>query len=199
MSNNQNNDHGRQSNAGAPSAGGSKAASDTGAKRAAEQGKQFVEVAREGADKLADLREKAAETTQHLMQNSVETASQQARQAAERFSKKLGFSGQDSDRLAFQSKQNIEAITRCGTVLNQAIQDASRILFELGQKQFQRNMDGFNKLTRATSVQEVMTIQSTLVREGFEGMIQDSKMLTETSSRAVDEASKTFANVSQAR
>ncbi|MCE4225961.1 phasin family protein [Methylobacterium sp. C25] len=199
MSNNQNNDHGRQSSPSAPSAGGLRAASDTGAQRAAEQGKQFVEVAREGADKLVDLREKAAKTTQHLMQNSFETASQQARQAAERFSKKLGFSGQDSDQLAFQSQQNIEAITRCGTILNQAIQDASRTLFELGQKQFQRNMDGFNKLTRATSVQEAMTIQSTLVREGLEGMMQDSKTLTETSSRAVDEASKTFANVSQAR
>ncbi len=133
------------------------------------------------------------------MQNSIETASQHTREAADRFSKTLGFSGQDSERLAQQSKQNIEAVTRCGTVLSQAFQDASRSLFDLGQKQFQRNLDGLNKLTRAKTVQEFATIQSDLMRESLQHMVQDSKAITETSARAVNEASQTFSSVAQAR
>jgi len=112
-----------------------------------EQSKQFSDAAREGANKIVDLHERATETTKQVMQNSIETASQHTREAADRFSKTLGFSGQDGERLAQQSKQNIEAVTRCGTVLSQAFQDASRSLFELGQKQFQRNLDGLTKLT----------------------------------------------------
>jgi hypothetical protein len=131
------------------------------------------------------------------VQKSVETASQQAREAADRFTKTLGFSGEDSERLARQSKQNMEAVTRCGTVLTQAFQDASRSWFGLAQKQWQRNLEGFAKLTHAKSVQEFTAVQSDLVREGLQHMVQDSKAITETSTRAVEEASKTFSSVAQ--
>src|ERR1700712_6041522 len=160
-----------------------------------EQGKQFVDAARDGVNKMVDLREQATENTKQVMQKGVETASQQAREAADRFTKTLGFSGEDSERLALQSKQNMEAVTRCGTVLTQAFQDASRSWFGLAQKQFQRNLEGLNKLTHAKSVQEFTAIQSDLVRESLQHMVQDSKEITETSTRAVEEASKTFSSV----
>lgn len=176
-----------------------KANFDKAADKTNEQNKQFSDATREGINKIVDLHEKAAETTKQVMQNSIETASQHTREAADRFSKTLGFSGQDSERLAQQSKQNIEAVTRCGTVLSQAFQDASRSMFELGQKQFQRNLDGLTKLTRAKTVQEFATIQSDLMRESLQHMVQDSKAITEISARAVNEASQTFSSVAQAR
>ncbi|MER2269312.1 phasin family protein, partial [Methylobacterium oxalidis] len=116
--------------------------------RTAEQGKQFADATRDGVNKLAELQEQAAENTKKIVQRSVETASQQARETGARFTKTLGFTGEDSERLARQSKQNLEAVARCGTVLTQAFQDASRHWFELGQRQWQRNLDGVNKLTR---------------------------------------------------
>jgi hypothetical protein len=163
--------------------------------KATEQGTRFVDAARDGINKIVDLREQAAENTKQVVQKSVETASQQAREAADRFTRTLGFSGQDSERLARQSKQNLEVVTRCGTVLTQAFQDASRSWFGLAQKQFQRNLEGVNKLTHAKSVQEFTAIQSDLVRESLQHMVQDSKAITETSTRAVEEASKTFSSV----
>jgi phasin family protein len=141
------------------------------------------------------LREHATENTKQIVQRSVETASHQAREAADRFTRTLGFSGEESERLARQSKQNMEAVTRCGTVLTQAFQDVSRSWFGLAQKQFQRNLEGLNKLTHAKSVQEFTAIQSDLVRESLQRMVQDSKAITETSTRAVEEASKTFSSV----
>jgi len=159
---------------------------------ATEQSKQFVDAARDGVNKLTDLREQATESTKQIVQRSVETASQQAREAAERFTKTLGFTGEDSERLARQSKQNMEAVARCGTVLTQAFQDASRSWFGLAQSQWQRNLDGLNKLTRAKSVQEFAAIQSELTRESLQHIVQDSRAITETSARAVEEASKAF-------
>ena len=199
MSNNQNTNHGNQNGQDARNAEAAKANFNKAADKTAEQGKQFAEAARNGVNQMNDVREKATETTKQVLQNGIETASQQAREAADRFSKTLGFSGQDSERLAQQSKQNIEAVTRCGTVLTQAFQDASRSLFDLGQKQFRRNLEGLNKLTHAKSVQEFTAIQSDLMREGLKHMVQDSKAITETSARADDEAGKTFSSVAQAR
>ncbi|MGH1572055.1 phasin family protein [Methylobacterium sp. P31] len=163
--------------------------------KATEQGAQFVDAAQDGLNKIVDLREHATENTRQIVQRSVEAASHQAREASEHFTRTLGFSGEDSERLVRQSKQNIEAVTRCGTVLTQAFQDASRSWFYLAQNQFQRNLEGLNKLVHARSVQEFATIQSDLVRESLQHMIQDSKAIAETSTRAVDEASKTFSNV----
>jgi hypothetical protein len=159
---------------------------------ATEQGTQIVDAARDGVNKMADLHEQATESTKQIVQRSVETASQQAREASERFTKTLGFTGEDSERLARQSKQNMEAVARCGTVLTQAFQDASRSWFGLAQSQWQRNLDGLNKLTRAKSVQEFAAIQSELARESLQHIVQDSRAITETSARAVEEASKAF-------
>lgn len=163
----------------------------------AEQSAQFADAAREGVNKIVDLNERAAENTKHIVQRGVETASHQAREAADRFSRTLGYTGEGSERLARQSKQNMEAVVRCGTVLTQAFQDTSRIWLELSQKQWQRNLDGLNKLARAKSVQEYSAIQSELVREGLQSMVQDGKAITETSARAIEEASKTFSGIAQ--
>jgi len=153
--------------------------------------------AREGLNTVTDLQAQAAETGKKLVQDGIETASKQAREASDRLARTLGFSGEDSERLARQSKQNMEAVARCGTVLGQALQDASRGWFELAQKQWQRNLDGLTKLARSTSVQEFTAVQSDLIREGMQQIVQDGRRITETSLRAVDEASKAFPGVAQ--
>ncbi|AWN42700.1 phasin family protein [Methylobacterium durans] len=193
MAFNQNSNQNKQSEQSDKAADTAKATLD----RTAEQGKQFADATRDGVNKMVDLSERASENTKQIVQRSVETASQQAREAGARFTKTLGFTGEDSERLARQSKQNIEAVARCGTVLTQAFQDASRSWFGLAQSQVQRNLDGLNKLTRAKSVQEFAAIQSELARESLQHIVQDSRAITETSTRAVEEASKAFASVAQ--
>ena len=165
--------------------------------KTSERGKQIADAARDGINKMVDLREQATETTKQIVQKSVETALHHAREATERFTRTLGFSGEHSERLARQSKQNMEAVTRCGTILTQAVQDASHNWFALSQKQWRRNLEGLNKLTHANSVQEFTAIQSELARESLQHMVQDSRVIAETSVRAVDEASKTFSSVAQ--
>lgn len=163
----------------------------------AEQAARATQAARDGLHTVTDMHAQAAETGKKLLQDGIETASKQAREVSDRLTRTLGFSGQDSERLARQSKQNMEAVTRCGTVLNQALQDASRNWFELTQKQWQRNLDGLNKLARSQSLQEFTAVQSELVREGLQNMVQDSRAIAETSLRAVDEASKVFPSANQ--
>jgi len=193
MAFNQNNTQAKQTEQGAKIAEAAKASLNQGAEQAA----RANTAARDGLNTVTELHAQAAETGKKMLQEGVETASKHAREATDRITRTLGFSGQDSERLARQSKQNMEAVTRCGTVLTQAFQDASRNWFELAQKQWQRNLDGMNKLARSKSVQEFTSIQSDLVREGLQQMVQDSRGIAETSLRAVDDASKAFPGAAQ--
>ena len=193
MAFNQNNAQAKQTEQGAKIADAAKASLNQGAEQVA----QANNAAREGLNTVTDLHAQATETSKKLLQDGVETTAKHAREATDRITRTLGFSGQDSERLARQSKQNMEAVTRCGTVLTQAFQDVSRTWFELAQKQWQRNLDGMNKLARSKSVQEFASIQSELVREGLQQMVQDSRGIAETSLRAVEDASKTFPGTAQ--
>jgi len=169
----------------------------SGTNKINEQNDQFVDATRDSMSAMADLSGKTTENARHIIQKNVETASQQAREAADRFTRTLGFTGQDSERLAHQSRQNVEAVARCGTVLTHAVQDASRSWLELSQKQWQRNLDGLNRLARAGSLQEFVAVQTELVRESLQHIVQDSRAITETSARAVEEASRTFSSMAQ--
>src|SRR3954453_4233195 len=124
---------------------------------------QTAAAAREGISRVVEFRDQATETTHQAFRSGIETASHQARETADRFTRTLGFTGADAERLANQSKQNMEAVTRCGNVFSQAVQDISRSWFELGQKQWQRNLDGLNKLTASKSVHEFTAIQGELI------------------------------------
>ena len=153
---------------------------------------QTAAVAREGLSKVAEFRDQATEHSQQTLRTGIETASHQLRETADRFTRTLGFTGADAERLANQSKQNMEALTRCGSVFSQALQDVSRSWFELGQKQWQRNLEGLNKLTSSKSVHEFTAIHGELVREGVQHMVQDSRVIAEGRSERLTRRPRPF-------
>jgi hypothetical protein len=77
-------------------------------------------------------------------------------------------------------------------MLTQAFQDTSRGWLELTQKQWQRNLEGMQRLAGAKSVQEFSTTQSELLRDGLEHMVRDGQAIAETSLKAIEKARDTF-------
>src|SRR4051794_10983866 len=162
-----------------------------------EQGHKNAEAARAGVEKLADFRQRATEDGWKSMQSSVDAASQGFQNASNQLTRTLGFSGDNGERLARQSGQNVEAITTFGTVLTQAYQDTSREWYGLAQKQWQRNLEGLSKLAHSRSVQDFAAVQSGLVRESLQHMVEDSRSIVEGLLRAVNAASKALAGPAQ--
>ena len=160
---------------------------------AAAQPAKAADTVREGVKTAVDLHEQAAARTVQMVKSGAEAASKHAQDAADRVMGTIGFTGKESERLATQSKQNMEAVAQCGTVLTQAFQDSTRGWFELSQRQWKRNLEGFTRLAGSKSVEEFAAIQTDLVRDGLENMVADSRALAEQSLRAVDRASKAFA------
>ena len=158
-----------------------------------EQAHKATEAARAGVEKLAEFRQQATENVRKSVQSGVDVTSRNVQNASDQFARTLGFTGEDSDRLARQSAQNMEAISQFGTVLTQAFQDTSRGWYGLAQKQLQRNLEGMSKLAQCRSVQDFATVQSGLIRESLGHMAEDSHAIAEISQRAVNDAGKAVA------
>ncbi len=91
-----------------------------------DQAHKNAEAARAGVEKLADHRQRATADAWKSMENSVDAASQGFQNASDQFARDLGYSGEEGKWLARQSAQDVEAITKYGTVLAEAAQDSSR-------------------------------------------------------------------------
>src|SRR5215210_8011589 len=162
-----------------------------------EQAHKNADAARAGVEKLADFRQRATADAWKSMESSVDAASQGFQSASDQFARTLGFTGEDSERLARQSGQNVKAITKFGTVLTQAYQDTSREWYGLAQKQLQRNLEGLSKLAHCRSVQDFAATQSGLVRESLQHMVEDRRSIVEISLKAVDDARTAVAGTAQ--
>src|SRR4051794_28011206 len=162
-----------------------------------EQARKNGDAARAGVEKLADFRQRATDDAWKSMRGSVDAASQGFQNASDQFARTLGFTGEEGERLARQSGQNVEAITKFGTVLTQAYQDTSREWYGLAQKQLQRNFEGLSKLAHCRSVQDFAAVQSSLVRESLQYLVEDTGSIVEISLKAVNEARKAVAGTAQ--
>ncbi|GJE55499.1 MULTISPECIES: phasin family protein [Methylobacterium] len=145
------------------------------------------------ADRAAAQTQDAVRTAQDNVQN----VSRQVFEATERLTRGFNLSKEDAERFASQSRQNLDAVTRCGTVLSQGFQEASRHWIEFSQKQFQRNLAAVNRLAQAKTLQEFAAIQSDVVREGLESFVTDSKGIAETSLKHAEEAGKIFSGAAK--
>ena len=162
-----------------------------------EQAYKNAEAARARVEMLADFRQRATEDAWKSMESSVDAASQGFQNAPDQFARTLGYSGEEGERLARQSGQDVEAITKFGTVLTQAYQDTLREWSGLAQRQFRRNLEGLSKLGQCRSVQDFATVQSGLIRESLQHVVEDSRLIVEISLKAVNDASKAVSGTAQ--
>jgi len=71
------------------------------------------------------------------------------------------------------------------------LQDVSREWFELSQKRLQTNLEGLNALARCRSMNDLVEVQSSLIRDNLEQTVDNSRRLAELTIRLADEASRT--------
>src|SRR3954462_2282037 len=164
-----------------------------------EQAHKNANAARAAVEKLADFRQRATDDGWKSRESGVDAASQGFQNASDQFARALGFSGEEGERLARQSGQDVDAIAKFGTVLTQACQDSSREWYGLAQKQLQRNLEGLTYLAHCRSAQDLAAVQSSLIRESLRYMVEDADSIVDISLRAVDEARRAVAGTAQER
>ncbi len=154
---------------------------------------EAADAGRHAARAGAEIAQSGAETVQQIVQSSLEMATQATERSVDQFAQVFGFSGRVSEETAQQSSQNLEAVAEATTVLAQGLQDISREWTSLAQNRFQRNLDGFNELLRCRTLPDLVAVQSGLLRENLELMLNNSRRIAEMSVQVASEAARKIA------
>jgi hypothetical protein len=144
------------------------------------------EVARVGANLL----QQNAQTLQNTWRSSLETATAIMGRSTDQLGRTLGLSGNGAQEATERSARNAETVLYASTAATKVMDGMSREYFELFRHQIEKSMDRMNDLWSCRSPQDVAAIQSDLVRETVESVLESSRRMADMSLKLADDASK---------
>src|SRR5829696_6377172 len=153
-----------------------------------EAGKVGEQSARAGAD----IARRGAETARDSLQSGLNMATLSFQRINDQFTQALGFNGPQAEELARRSSQNIQAVSQASSVLMKGFQEVSHEVLGLVQDRMTKNIDGLSRLAGCRSVQDFVAVQSDLVRDGLQQVIDTNKRVAEVSVRIADEAARSI-------
>ena len=140
----------------------------------------------------ADLANRSAETLRTNVQSGLNTATETFQRTTDQFLKAFSFSGPQAEEVARRSSENVQAVTQAGSVLARGAQEVSQELFGLVQDRLTKNIDALTRLAGSRSVQDFVAVQSDLMRDGLQQVIETNRRVAEVSLRVADEAARTI-------
>jgi phasin family protein len=165
-------------------------AADEAARTARTMTDQVTRVGEQTARAGANIARRGTETAQNLMEEGLNTATQTFQRVTDQFTKVLGVSGPQAEELARRSSENLQAVSQASTVLARGAQEVSQEVFGLVQDRLQKNVDAVSRIAGVRSVQDFVAVQSDLVRDGLQQVIDTNKRIAEVSLRTADEAAR---------
>ena len=151
---------------------------------------EAARVGEESARAGADIARRGAETARDNLQSGLNTATQTVQRMTDQFTKVLGFNGPQSEELTRRSSQNLQAVSQASSVLMKGAQEVSHEVLGLVQDRVQKNVEAVSRIAGARSVQDFVAVQSDLMRDGLQQVIDTNKRVAEVSLRIADEAGR---------
>ncbi len=167
-------------------------AADEAARTARTVTDEAARVGEQTARAGADLANQGTEAARNAVQAGLNTATETFQRAADQFTKVLGFSGPQAEELARRSSENVQAISQASTVLAKGAQEVSHEWFGFAQERVQKNIDGLSRLAGVRSVRDFIAVQSDLVRDNLQQVIDTNKRVAEVSVRVAEEAARSI-------
>src|SRR5215216_526495 len=165
-------------------------AADEAARTARAVTDEAARVGEQTARAGADVFRRSTETARDNLQSGLNTATETVRRMTDQFTQVLGFNGPQAEELTRRSSQNLQAVSQASSVLMKGAQEVSHEVLGLVQDRMTKNIDGLSRLAGCRSVQDFVAVQSDLVRDGLQQVIDANKRVAEVSLRTADEAAR---------
>jgi len=155
--------------------------------RASESGRK---VADEATRAGADVARRGAETARQALECGLNSTVHTFQRVTDQFTQALGVAGPQAEELARKASQNIEAVSQASTVLTNGAHEISREWFDVMRERLAKNIEAMNRLASCRSVQDLITVQSEIVRDRLGHTLDSSRRIAEVSIRVADEAAR---------
>jgi len=137
-----------------------------------------------------ELLQRNAEVIQRFWEAGRNVASQLTDPSMNPFLRGLGSSDEQAKKVTHQSARNMEAVLGSGMVLTEELQNMSREWLEFAQSRFQQNLNSLNQLAACRTPQDAAAVQSELMRDSLQQLLQSTRRTAEISTRMADKATR---------
>lgn len=170
----------------------------------AEQATRIAQISTDVSERAAragtEILQRNAETVQEALHSIAEITARLTERSAEQFSHAFGISGEEAHKAAQKSSDNIDAIIHSSSALAEVTQSISREWANFARDRMEQNFNRFDALMRCRTPHDFAAVQSELVRDNLESLLQCARRIAEKSMQMAEEATKRTAQaVEQAR
>jgi phasin family protein len=144
------------------------------------------EVARAGASVL----KQNAETLQDAWRLGLDMATSVVGRSTEQFGRTLGLSGDGVQQATERSARNTQTVLYTGTAAAKVMGGISHEYFQMVRHQLEKNMNNMNELWSCRTPQDFAAVQSDMVRETVETVLESSRRIADMSIKMADDAGK---------
>jgi phasin family protein len=171
-------------------------------RRAADQASQTSRTMSDAAERTARAGTEAfrrnAETFSSTWRNSSEAASRIAERSVDQFSKLFGLTGDTARETMQQSAGNVQALIESSTFVMDGLQNVSGEWVRFVQSRIEENLEHFEELLGCRTPQECMALQTRLVRDNIEALLDSARRTSEISTKLADNAVKRMSDTALA-
>jgi len=167
-------------------------ASHEATRRAADQASQVGRTMSDAAENTARAGSEAfrrnAESIGRTWRESSQSATRIAERSMDQFFKLFGPSGDGARETMQQSAGNVQALIDSSTVVVTGLQNASGEWLRFVQNRIEENLDHFEELPGCPTPQECMALETRIVRDNLEALLQSARRTSGLSTKLADEA-----------
>jgi hypothetical protein len=165
-------------------------------RRGAEQAERFArataDVNSQAARTSTDIMERNVKTAQQMMQSGAEMAVRLAERSAHQFNRAFGFTGDHANRATQSSTGNLSALLRSSAVLAELTQGLALEWMQFGRDRVEHNLDRFDHLLQSRTPQDILALQSDIMRSNLEGFLGLTRRTAEKSIQMTEELARKF-------
>jgi hypothetical protein len=160
-------------------------------------GRATAQVNSQAARAGADILGRNVETAQQVLQSGAEMAAKLSERSAHQLGRGLGFSGQDTEKAAQSYSNNIGAILESSATLAEMTQEITREWMNFGRGRLERNLEQIDHLLSSRTPQDLLAVQTQLVRSNLEDFLGYARWVAEHSMRITEVLAGKFEQVAE--